>query len=107
MHNNTRDKITNALMEEFSYKNRMQLPKLDKIVLNIGFGRDGGYAQIRLSSGELRLVRQECMATVGAVSNPDNSNQNFGKAGRNRHRGIRPSVRGVVIRRPSYGKGEV
>ena len=60
-------------------------------------GRDGGYAQIRLSSGELRLVRQECMATVGAVSNPDNSNQNFGKAGRNRHRGIRPSVRGVVM----------
>ena len=60
-------------------------------------GRDGGYAQVRLSSGELRLVRQECMATVGAVSNPDNSNQNFGKAGRSRHRGIRPSVRGVVM----------
>jgi large subunit ribosomal protein L2 len=60
-------------------------------------GRDGGYAQIRLSSGELRLVRQECMATVGAVSNPDNSNQNFGKAGRMRHKGVRPSVRGVVM----------
>ena len=60
-------------------------------------GRDGGYAQIRLSSGELRLVRQECMATVGAVSNPDNSNQNYGKAGRMRHKGIRPSVRGVVM----------
>ncbi len=60
-------------------------------------GRDGGYAQIRLSSGELRLVRQECMATVGAVSNPDHSNQNLGKAGRNRHKGIRPSVRGVVM----------
>ena len=60
-------------------------------------GRDGGYAQIRLSSGELRLVRQECMATVGAVSNPDNSNQNLGKAGRNRLKGIRPSVRGVVM----------
>ncbi len=60
-------------------------------------GRDGGYAQIRLSSGELRMVRQECMATVGAVSNPDNSNQNFGKAGRMRHYGKRPSVRGVVI----------
>ena len=44
----------------------------------------------------MRLVRQECMATVGAVSNPDNSNQNFGKAGRNRNKGIRPSVRGVV-----------
>ena len=53
-------------------------------------GRDGGYAQIRLSSGELRLVRQECMATVGAVSNPDNSNQNFGKAGRIGSRAIRP-----------------
>ncbi|ARC90042.1 50S ribosomal protein L2 [Rhodovulum sp. MB263] len=60
-------------------------------------GRDGGYAQIRLSSGELRMVRQECMATVGAVSNPDNSNQNIGKAGRNRHLGKRPSVRGVVM----------
>ena len=57
-------------------------------------GRDRGYAQIKLSSGELRIVRQECRATVGAVSNPDNSNQNFGKAGRNRHKGIRPSVRG-------------
>ena len=60
-------------------------------------GRDGGYAQVRLSSGELRMVRQECMCTVGAVSNPDNSNQNFGKAGRSRHMGKRPSVRGVVM----------
>jgi hypothetical protein len=60
-------------------------------------GRDGGYAQIRLSSGELRMVRQECMATVGAVSNPDNSNQDLGKAGRMRHKGKRPSVRGVVM----------
>ena len=60
-------------------------------------GRDGGYSQIRLSSGELRMVRQDCMATVGAVSNPDNSNQNLGKAGRNRHYGKRPSVRGVVM----------
>lgn len=60
-------------------------------------GRDSGYAQLRLSSGEVRMVRQECMATVGAVSNPDNSNQNFGKAGRMRHKGRRPSVRGVVM----------
>ncbi|MEM7509234.1 MAG: 50S ribosomal protein L2, partial [Pseudomonadota bacterium] len=52
-------------------------------------GRDGGYAQLRLGSGEMRLVRQECLATVGAVSNPDNSNQNFGKAGRTRHQGKR------------------
>ncbi|NCO17411.1 MAG: 50S ribosomal protein L2, partial [Alphaproteobacteria bacterium] len=60
-------------------------------------GRGGGYAQLRLTSGELRLVRQECVATVGAVSNPDNSNQNLGKAGRVRNMGKRPSVRGVVM----------
>jgi large subunit ribosomal protein L2 len=59
-------------------------------------GRDGGYAQIRLSSGELRLVRQECMATVGAVSNPDNSNQNLGKAGRT---ATWASVRASVVSR--------
>ena len=60
-------------------------------------GRDQGYAQIKLPSGELRLVRQECMATVGAVSNPDNMNTNKGKAGRNRWLGRRPTVRGVVM----------
>ncbi|QHI95903.1 50S ribosomal protein L2 [Aristophania vespae] len=60
-------------------------------------GKDAGYAQIKLQSGELRLVRGECMATVGAVSNPDNMNQHFGKAGRNRWLGRRPHVRGVVM----------
>ena len=60
-------------------------------------GRDGGYAQIRLASGELRMVSDKCMATVGAVSNPDHLNINLGKAGRNRHLGRRPSVRGVVM----------
>ncbi len=60
-------------------------------------GRDGGYAQLRLSSGELRVVHQNCRATVGAVSNPDNSNINLGKAGRVRNMGIRPTVRGVVM----------
>lgn len=60
-------------------------------------GRDQGYAQIKLSSGELRVVRAECMATIGAVSNPDQQNINLGKAGRNRHLGKRPSVRGVVM----------
>ena len=60
-------------------------------------GRDSGYAQLRLSSGELRVVPQGCRATVGAVSNPDHSNINLGKAGRNRNFGIRPTVRGVVM----------
>jgi len=60
-------------------------------------GRDRGYAQIRLNSGELRMVLDTCMATVGAVSNPDHSNINLGKAGRNRWLGKRPSVRGVAM----------
>ena len=60
-------------------------------------GRDQGYAQIKLASGELRVVRQDCMATVGAVSNPDHMNTNKGKAGRNRWLGRRPTVRGVVM----------
>ena len=60
-------------------------------------GRDQGYAQIKLASGELRVVLSECMASVGAVSNPDHMNTNMGKAGRNRWKGRRPSVRGVVM----------
>ncbi|KAB7647783.1 50S ribosomal protein L2 [Polymorphobacter fuscus] len=59
-------------------------------------GRDKGMVIIRLNSGEQRYVRSECMATVGAVSNPDNSNQNLGKAGRNRWLGHRPLTRGVA-----------
>ncbi len=60
-------------------------------------GRDQGYAQIKLPSGELRVVRQECMATIGAVSNPDNMNTNKGKAGRSRWLGKRPHTRGVAM----------
>ena len=60
-------------------------------------GRDQGYAQIKLASGELRKVRQECIASVGAVSNPDHMNTNKGKAGRKRWMGVRPTVRGVVM----------
>ena len=60
-------------------------------------GRDQGYAQIKLTSGELRVVRGECIATVGAVSNPDHLNTNDGKAGRTRWKGKRPSVRGVAM----------
>ena len=60
-------------------------------------GRDGPYAILRLNSGEQRLVHGNCMATVGAVSNPDNSNTNMGKAGRMRWLGRRPKVRGVAM----------
>ena len=60
-------------------------------------GKDGGYAQLKLSSGELRIVREECLATVGAVSNPDNQNVSLGKAGRARWLGARPVSRGVAM----------
>jgi large subunit ribosomal protein L2 len=60
-------------------------------------GRDAGYAQIRLNSGELRMVQDTCMATVGAVSNQDHMNEVLGKAGRARHKGRRPHVRGVAM----------
>jgi large subunit ribosomal protein L2 len=60
-------------------------------------GKDGGYAMVRLASGEQRLVHETCMATIGAVSNSDHGNTNIGKAGRKRWMGIRPTVRGVVM----------
>ncbi|MEI6440849.1 MAG: 50S ribosomal protein L2 [Alphaproteobacteria bacterium] len=60
-------------------------------------GRDAGYAQIRLNSGELRMVQDGCIATVGAVSNQDHMNEVLGKAGRARHKGRRPHVRGVAM----------
>jgi len=60
-------------------------------------GKDQGYAQLRLASGELRMVRGECMATIGAVSNPDQQNVSLGKAGRAVWLGRRPSVRGVAM----------
>jgi large subunit ribosomal protein L2 len=60
-------------------------------------GRDAGLALLRMSSGEVRMVRTECMASIGAVSNPDQQNIVIGKAGRNRWKGRRPSVRGVAM----------
>ena len=60
-------------------------------------GRGDGYAQVKLSSGEVRLIPEACMATIGAVSNPDNMNEVLGKAGRNVHKGWRPHVRGVAM----------
>lgn len=60
-------------------------------------GKDSGYALLRLRSGEVRMVRAECLATIGAVSNPDYQNINFGKAGRMRWLGRRPVTRGVAM----------
>jgi large subunit ribosomal protein L2 len=60
-------------------------------------GKDNGYVQIKLRSGESRLVLEECMATIGVVSNPDHQNQKYGKAGRKVWMGVRPTVRGVAM----------
>jgi len=70
--------------------------------------KEGDYAQIRLPSGEVRLVRQHCYATIGQVGNLDHSNIKLGKAGRKRHMGIRPTVRGTAMspRDHPHGGGE-
>ncbi len=59
--------------------------------------KEGKYAQVRLPSGEVRLIRLDCKATIGQVGNIDHENMSIGKAGRKRHMGIRPTVRGSVM----------
>jgi large subunit ribosomal protein L2 len=70
--------------------------------------KEGEHAQVRLPSGEVRRVPMRCMATVGQVGNLDHENQSLGKAGRARHKGQRPEVRGVVMnpRDHPHGGGE-
>ncbi len=68
-------------------------------------GRDAGWAILRMNSGETRRVRAECMAAIGAVSNPDNSNQVIGKAGRNRWKGNRPTVRSITMNPVDHPNG--
>jgi large subunit ribosomal protein L2 len=67
--------------------------------------KEGDFAQIRLPSGEVRRVSVKCMATVGQVGNLDHENQNLGKAGRARHMGQRPEVRGVVMNPRDHPQG--
>ncbi len=59
--------------------------------------KEGKFAQLKMPSGEVRLIRLECMATYGVVGNSEHENISFGKAGRNRWLGKRPSVRGVAM----------
>jgi large subunit ribosomal protein L2 len=70
--------------------------------------KEGSYAQLRLPSGEVRLIRQDCYATIGQIGNTDHSNIKLGKAGRKRHMGIRPTVRGSAMspRDHPHGGGE-
>jgi large subunit ribosomal protein L2 len=70
--------------------------------------KEGKYAHVRLPSGEVRLIHQQCMATIGQVGNTDHGNIRLGKAGRKRHRGWRPTVRGSAMspRDHPHGGGE-
>jgi large subunit ribosomal protein L2 len=71
-------------------------------------GKEGDFAQIRLPSGEVRMVHQVCYATIGTIGNIDHGNVKLGKAGRKRHKGIRPTVRGTAMspRDHPHGGGE-
>lgn len=67
--------------------------------------KEGDYAQVKLPSGEIRRILVSCMATLGTVGNAQHQNIKIGKAGRNRHKGIRPSVRGVVMNAVDHPHG--
>ncbi len=67
--------------------------------------KEGDYAQLRLPSGEVRLVHVECTASIGVIGNEQHQNIKIGKAGRNRHKGIRPGVRGVVMNAADHPHG--
>jgi large subunit ribosomal protein L2 len=71
-------------------------------------GKEGDFAQIRLPSGEVRMIHQVCYATIGTIGNIDHGNVKLGKAGRKRHKGIRPTVRGTAMspRDHPHGGGE-
>ena len=67
--------------------------------------KEGVYAQVRMPSGEVRLIHERCMATIGQVGNVDHGNINLGKAGRKRWMGIKPNVRGVAMDPGSHPHG--
>ena len=88
----------------------MQPGKGAQMVRSAGNGaqlmaKEGEYAQVRLPSGEVRLVNLECTASIGVVGNEQHQNVKIGKAGRKRHMGVRPSVRGVVMNAVDHPHG--
>lgn len=67
--------------------------------------KEGPYAQVRLPSGEVRMINSNCIATVGTIGNEQHQNVQVGKAGRTRHKGVRPTVRGVVMNAADHPHG--
>ena len=105
--------IANIPVGTMVHNVELQVGKGGQIVRAAGaaaqlLGKEGDFAQLRLPSGEVRLIRQTCYATIGQVGNLDHSNIKLGKAGRKRHMGIRPTVRGTAMspRDHPHGGGE-
>jgi large subunit ribosomal protein L2 len=105
--------IANIPVGTLIHNIEMQIGKGGQIARSAGvaaqlLAKEGEYAQVRLPSGEVRLIPQKCTATIGEVGNLDHSNVKRGKAGKNRHRGIRPTVRGTAMspRDHPHGGGE-
>jgi large subunit ribosomal protein L2 len=105
--------IANIPVGTLVHNIELQMGKGGQIARSAGvaaqlLAKEGEYAQVRLPSGEVRLVPQKCLATIGEVGNLDHSNVKRGKAGKNRHRGIRPTVRGTAMspRDHPHGGGE-
>lgn len=88
----------------------LQAGKGAQLVRSAGAGaqlvaKENDYAQIKLPSGEVRMIHVECTASIGTIGNEQHQNMKIGKAGRNRHKGIRPSVRGVVMNAADHPHG--
>jgi len=105
--------IANIPVGTMVHNIELKVGKGGQLVRSAGGGaqllaKEGEFAQIRLPSGEVRMVRQECYATIGQVGNVEHSNIKLGKAGRKRHKGIRPTVRGTAMspRDHPHGGGE-
>ena len=109
--NGNRLQIKNIPVGSVIYAIEMQPNKGAQMVRSAGVGaqllaKEGKYAQVRLPSGEVRIVLLECMASLGSVGNEQHQNIKIGKAGRNRKKGIRPGVRGVVMNAVDHPHGD-
>jgi len=108
--NGNRLKLTNIPTGSVIHAIELEPGKGAQLVRSAGgsaqlMAKDNGYAQLRLPSGEVRLVSLNCMASIGTIGNEQHQNIKIGKAGRNRHKGIRPGVRGVVMNAADHPHG--
>lgn len=108
--NGNRMPLKNIPIGSTIYAIELQVGRGAQLVRSAGnsaqlMAREGDYAQVRLPSGEVRMISINCMATIGVLGNEQHQNVKIGKAGRNRKKGIRPSVRGVVMNAVDHPHG--